>query len=365
MKPIITGISIITSLGLDNETNWENLLNKKTAISKIEGIDLENLPIKNGYEIKYLIDKKDRWKELFSIMMKNLILDSNLSKKDITNSILSLGLSFPGIEANNYFKPIKKIETFLKEEYKFRKIIINTNTCAASNFAINIGAKLIENGIIDRVISGGFDLLSKYIFFGFNSLHTLTNNTPTPFSKNRDGLSLGEGGALILLENLNSVKSRNNKKEYCKYIEFAANSDTSGVTGIDKTYIGLEDCFRNILKKSNLNIEDIDLIVTHATATKQNDLIEAKAIKNVFDNNPLITAFKPYFGHTLGGSSAIQVAFIAKMFETNTIIGINDTNDLEYELNFLKNNTKKTIKHILNNGLGFGGINSSILLGVC
>ncbi len=361
----ISGISITTSLGLDTETNWVNLLNKKSVISKIEGIDLNELPIKNGYEIKYLIDKKERWKELFSIMMENLIVDSALSRREIPKTILSLGLSFPGIEGNNSFTSVKKIETFLKEKYNFKKIIINTNTCTASNFAISIGANIIKRGSADRVICGGFDLLSKYVFAGFNSLHTLTNSIPLPFSKNREGLSIGEGGALLLLENNNSIKKRDGQKKYCRYMDFASTSDTSGVTGIDKKSIGLEECFRIILNNNNLKTDDIDLIVPHATATKQNDYIEATSIKNIFGNSPLITALKPYFGHILGGSSAIQLALIAKMFETSTIIGMKDSDNLEFDLNFIKNNRDKTLKYVLNSALGFGGINSTLLLGAC
>ena len=132
---------------------------------------------------------------------------------------------------------------------------------------------------------------------------------------------------------------------------------------MDKTGTGIKKCFENVIKNAKIDKETVDLISTHGTATKLNDKIEAEGIKYFFGVKPYIQAFKSYFGHTMGASSAIQTALLSKTFQTNNLIKINHLENEEINLNFVKTNLEKRIGYALNNAFGFGGINSSLLLG--
>ncbi|OHD08422.1 MAG: hypothetical protein A2086_03650 [Spirochaetes bacterium GWD1_27_9] len=357
---VISGMSIVTPLGLTKDQIWENLLQNKSGFSKIESFKLNNISSSIGGEIKEFINKNNKYIKILDLLIQNILIDSNLSKKDLKEICFSLGTTFIGIE-NYSYKKINFFKSYLKNKYGFKEIIFNTNTCAAGNFAINIGANLIKNNVFSKVICGGIDILTPYIFAGFENLRSLSSGEPKPFSKERDGLALGEGGALLLIESLCDTKIRKGKI-YCEYGGFGASVDNLGVTGMDKTGGGVIKCFQNLVENSKIEKEQIDLISTHSTATKLNDKIEAESIIKIFPQKPHIQGFKSFWGHSMGASSAIQAAILSLTFEKNILIKIRNLINLEFDLNYVTENIEKKINFGMINAFGFGGINSSLLL---
>ena len=131
---------------------------------------------------------------------------------------------------------------------------------------------------------------------------------------------------------------------------------------MDKSGMGIKKSILNAINSANICESDIDLISTHGTATILNDKVEGEVIQNIFGNKPLIYALKGYFGHTMGASSAIQVAILADLFVNEKLIKNSYLNNMSFKLNFVEKNCKKRINYAINNAFGFGGVNSSLLL---
>lgn len=356
-KVVISGISLLSPLGINFTENFNNLVNSPNCFKEVRGFDTKEFSTKLAGEIESLIGREDKFIYIFDKLMDEVLVDSNFNKKRLNEVVLSLGSSFLGIEA----KLSNKIDHYIdkiKKKHNFKNIFINSNTCAASNFAINTGYSLIKGGFCKYVVCGGIDILTKYLFAGFDSLRSLSSTTPKPFSNDRDGLMLNEGGALILLENWLSKP----KKRYCEIVSFGASVDNSGVSGMDKSGMGIKKSILNAINSANICESDIDLISTHGTATILNDKVEGEVIQNIFGNKPLIYALKGYFGHTMGASSAIQVAILADLFVNEKLIKNSYLNNMSFKLNFVEKNCKKRINYAINNAFGFGGVNSSLLL---
>nr|HPO50535.1 beta-ketoacyl synthase N-terminal-like domain-containing protein [Spirochaetota bacterium] len=252
---VISGISIVSPLGLNIRENWQNLLVGKDAFSKIESFDASPFSTSIGAEIKSLIGVEDRYLKIFDTLINELLVDADLKKDDLKKAALLIGSSFIGIEGDK----VKKTNSYIKElkkNYGFKNVIVNTNTCAASNFSVNSAYNLVKGGFYDYVICGGIEILTRYLFAGFDSIRSLSKSSPKPFSRDRDGLIPGEGGALLVVENEERLERRN-KKGYCKILGFGSSVDNCKVTSMDKNGLGIKKCFEEALSKGCVRTEEI------------------------------------------------------------------------------------------------------------
>jgi len=357
---VITGISLVTPLGTELKQNLESLKNNRTGIKKVSGFSLKNISTEFGGEISEFAGKKNKWIEIFDSLLEQLLEQKYVDMADIASSCFSLGSVFFGIN-NKKHKKIN-IEKYLKNKLGFTgHLSIDSNTCAAGNYAIKHGADMIASGYTDIAVCGSIDILSSYLFAGFDSLRTLSTEYCKPFSNNKDGLSLGEGGALLVLENLESARKRG-AEIFCEYAGFGASCDISGITSMDETGEGIEKCFYNALECLD-EPKNIDCISSHGTGTKMNDNVEEKAVSSVFGKDVYIEAVKSYTGHCMGASSSIEAAFLALKFTDNEFYKIlNIEEDVKTDINLVQKNLSKRINTGLNNAFGFGGVNSCLVL---
>lgn len=360
-KVVITGISLVTPLGLNKKDTWQNLVLNKSGFSSIKSFKLKGLNSNIGGEIKQLIGKNYKWGKIFSFLMDELINIELIKKKYLTNSTLCVGSAFLGIENFSFNNRRNYYISKIKKKYHFNGgVLFNSNTCAAGNFAIIQGANLIQAGLTNIAICVGIDILSPFLFAGFDALRSLSKGEAMPFSSNRDGMALGEGGGLLVLESLDSALQRG-ANIYCEYAGFGASCDNSGISSMDKIGVGIKKCFEMAMDNSGIKTNDIDCISTHGTGTKLNDMLEAKSILSFFGNKVELEAFKSYFGHAMGASSAIEACLLAMAFQKNTLIKIKNLDSPQYRLNFVTKNKNKKINYALNNAFGFGGINSCLV----
>ncbi|MBN2546104.1 MAG: hypothetical protein JXB50_09935 [Spirochaetes bacterium] len=363
MKKIaITGISLVTPLGLNKNENWNSIQSNISGITKAEGFRVKTEFQLYAGEIKSLINnKKDKWLQIFNLMMEDIKVTENITDDFIVDSGLSLGSAFLGMEAYKFFN----FHTFInkiRQKWKFDcGININSNTCAAGNFALFNGANMIRSGYAKKVFCIGIDILSEYLFSGFYALRTISKGVSRPFCFGRDGLSLGEGGALIVLEDYEHAKKRG-ARFFCEYAGFGSSIDNSSLTGMDRSGRGIIKSFKRALESSNTSIDQIDLISAHGTGTKINDETEAKSIIEFFKKKTKITVFKSYTGHAMGASSIISGAFLCLSIKYGKVIKINNFFDPEFDLNYAEKNEDKRINFAVNNSFGFGGINSCLVL---
>lgn len=238
-----------------------------------------------------------------------------------------------------------------------------STACSSAANAIMMGARMIQTGMLERVIVGGADALSIFTINGFNSLMILTDGVNTPFDQNRKGLNLGEAAAYLVLESENQVK-KGNKKVLAYLAGYGNANDAFHQTASSETGEGATRAMQKAFKVSGLNIADIDYINAHGTATPNNDLSEGRAIQNVFGKQvPVFSSTKPFTGHTLAAAASVEAVYSILALQNNMVFpNMNFKTPME-EINLIPqtNLLEKEINHVLSNSFGFGGNCSTLL----
>jgi 3-oxoacyl-[acyl-carrier-protein] synthase-1 len=246
-----------------------------------------------------------------------------------------------------------------------RKFISTISTaCSSSANAIFYGARLIKNGMLDVVIAGGADALTKFTLNGFNTLMILDHQLCQPFDENRRGLNLGEGAGYVVLVSEKVAKTLS-RHPSCILSGYCNANDAYHQTASSPEGTGSYLAMSGALKKSNLQTADIDYINLHGTGTQNNDIAEGTAIKRLFDPHyPKMSSTKTFTGHTLGGCGGIEAVFSILSIREGIIYPNlrlqTPMKDLPFsvETGFIKN---VPVKHVLSNSFGFGGNCSSLI----
>jgi len=239
-----------------------------------------------------------------------------------------------------------------------------STACSSSANAIFYAARLIKNDVLDVVIAGGTDALTKFTLNGFNTLMILDKEFCKPFDEHREGLNLGEGSGYVVLVSGKVAKTLS-KSPYCKLSGYNNSNDAYHQTASSPDGTGSYLAMQGALKKSGLEPADIDYINLHGTGTPNNDSAEGTAIKRLFNPAyPPMSSTKSYTGHTLGASGGIEAVFSVLAikhgiiypnlrFETRM-----EEVPFEPEKKFLKG---QDIKHVMSNSFGFGGNCTSLI----
>jgi len=239
-----------------------------------------------------------------------------------------------------------------------------STACSSSANAIFYGARLIKNDVLDVVIAGGTDSLTKFTLNGFNTLMILDKEFCKPFDENREGLNLGEGSGYLVLVSEKAAKTLT-KQPYCKLSGYNNSNDAYHQTASSPDGKGSYLAMQGALKKSGLQTTDIDYINLHGTGTPNNDSAEGTAIKRLFGPDyPLMSSTKSYTGHTLGASGGIEAVFSVLAIK-NKLIYPNlrfETRMDELPFEPVKELlTDQDIKHVMSNSFGFGGNCTSLI----
>jgi len=240
---------------------------------------------------------------------------------------------------------------------------INT-ACSSSANAIFLGARLIRNNIIDVVVAGGADSMTRFTLNGFNTLMIVDEQFCQPFDENRRGLNLGEGAGYIVLVSERVAATLKNKPSmvlsgYCNAND-AYHQTASSPDGIG-SYLAMSGA----LKKAGLKPEDIDYINLHGTGTQNNDIAEGTAIKRLFEPHyPKMSSTKAFTGHTLGACGGIEAAFSILALQHGIIFPNLRLQTPMVDLPFVPERElvrNAELKHVLSNSFGFGGNCSSLI----
>lgn len=386
----ITGIGIVSALGLNVE---ENLIALKQGKSGIKPIRILDTVHKNDFLVGEVPFTDNELAKMLNIgdannWTRTSLLGLMAAREAWINSGITFEKSKNGIVSATTVAGMRKTEQFygdfisnrISEEFiethdagdSTEKIADNlgikdyittvSTACSSSVNSIMLGARLLKNKVVDKVLVGGVDSLSRFTLNGFNSLMILDKNACRSFDENRAGLNLGEGAAYLVLERESDVK---NRAILAFVLGYANANDAFHQTASSPDGKGAALAMQKSLKMANINPEDINYINAHGTATSNNDLSEGLAIQYVFRNNlPKISSTKPFTGHTLGAAGAIEAVFSVLSLRNQTIFPNLNFKTQMKELDFkpvdkLLENIE--LNYVLSNSFGFGGNNSSII----
>lgn len=253
----------------------------------------------------------------------------------------------------------------IADDLEIKDFVTTISTaCSSSANAIMLGARMLKAGMLDRVLVGGTDALTRYTLNGFNALKILDNRFCRPFDQNRNGLNLGEGAGFLVLESEKSIQI-SKKNPIGELRGYGNANDAFHQTASSPEGKGAFNAMRSALITSNLNPNLIDYINAHGTATKNNDLSEGTAFKNLFrDKVPKFSSTKSFTGHTLAASGVIEGVFSMLSLQHQIVIPNLNFHDPIEELEIspvtiLEKSVK--VEHVLSNSFGFGGNCSSLV----
>ena len=237
------------------------------------------------------------------------------------------------------------------------------NACASGTNAIGHAFECVRSGRYQRVLTGGYDALSELVFVGFDSLQASTAERCRPFDRERTGLVLGEGAAILLLENFDSAQARG-AKIVAEIIGYGISTDNHHLTQPNPSGSGARQAMEGALQSAGISAGEIDYINAHGTATPFNDAAEGKAIAELFDG-VAVSSTKGMMGHSLGAAGAIE-AVISLLALRNQFLppNINFRNgDAGLDLNIVANSSQPgRLRTVLSNSFGFGGTNASVII---
>lgn len=240
---------------------------------------------------------------------------------------------------------------------------IIANACASGTNAIGHAFTCIRSGRYERVLTGGYDAISELVFVGFDSLQASTPEKCRPFDRERTGMVLGEGAAILLLENLEAARSRG-ANILGEVIGYGISTDNYHLTQPDPSGIGPRRAMEDALQSAEIRAEDVHYINAHGTATPFNDAAEGKAIEQIFGGVP-VSSTKSMMGHSLGAAGAIEAVICLLALQHQFLpANINfRSRDVDVDLNIVANETRaSSLETVLSNSFGFGGTNASILM---
>lgn len=404
-RVVITGMGIVSPLGIGLDDNWQAICQGKSGIGPITKFDTTEYPAKIAGEVKNFdpepyIDKKDQKKmDVFiqyalaagsmAIKQSGLIIDE--SNADRVGVLVGSGLG--GLQTIEKYHTLllqngpKKVSPFFVP-----MLIVNlapgqisiyfgcrgpnssvVTACATGNHSIGEASRIIQRGDADAMIAGGVEsTITPLAVAGFCALKALStrNNEPEkasrPFEKNRDGFVMAEGAGILVLENLESAKQRG-ASIFAEVIGFGCNADAYHITAPSPGGEGAARCMQIAIDDADIKPGDIDYINAHGTSTPMNDLSETIAMKTVFKDhvkNLPVSSTKSMTGHLLGAAGGVEAIFSILSIKHGIIPPtINyDEPDPECDLDYVPNVArKKDVRIVMSNSFGFGGTNATLI----
>jgi len=395
-RVVITGLGVVSSLGIGHKEFWKNLIAGKSGISKVTTFDTSKYErhyageIKNFDPEKFINRRKvaqmGRTSYLAIAATKLALKDAGIKSSDIRRNNLGVSIGTTMGEAQVIEQIVK--HTLVNQESILRNRVFlypasvisstvanyfkltgfNTvfaNACAAGNYSIGQVFDQIKSGNAEMAFGGGSDAFSRIAFTGFGRLFAMSPDKCRPFDKNRKGMMLGEGAGILLLETLKSAQKRK-AKIYAEVMGYGLSCDAKHMTNPSVT--GIAHAMKKALNNSNATYHGVDYICAHGTGTPENDRSETEAIKRIFGENAKkipVSSIKSMLGHTMGAASALESIACCLAINNNQIpptINLKDK-DPECDLDYVPNKGRKAeVEVAINNSSAFGGNNCCLVL---
>ncbi|MEW6108226.1 MAG: beta-ketoacyl-[acyl-carrier-protein] synthase family protein [Nitrospirota bacterium] len=395
--PVITGIGVVSSIGIGKEAYWNALAAGVCGIGEITLFDTSGFKGRLGAEVRgfspddYFSRKEagrlSRCDQLGAVALSEALRDSglDLNRIDRTRLAVVIGSGSGGLLSGEIFKKQlfnhKKPRPSLLVSFSssaltdhialktgargFRSTV--STACSSSSTAIGIAGEIIKKGIADFVITGGSESLTETTFSGFNSLRAVDEVPCRPFDRKRKGISLGEGSAIFIVEEAGHARQRD-RKPYAEIAGYGLSCDAHHVTAPAPDGTGIAHAIRSAISNSGVELGEIGYINAHGTGTPANDLAESNAIKLVFGKSAYgipVSSTKSMIGHCLGAAGASEAAAaILPLIRGVIPPTINYKNpDPECDLDYVPEPRNGSgISVVLSTSVAFGGNNTALIL---
>ncbi|TFD97608.1 beta-ketoacyl-ACP synthase II [Jeotgalibacillus sp. R-1-5s-1] len=402
-RVVVTGLGMVSPVGNDVETSWNNIVNGQSGIGELTRLNQEEFPARavaelKDFNIEDYMEKKDarkmdRFTQYAVVASEMAVKDSGL---DISKNAERIGVWIgSGIGGMETFE--KQFETFQKRGYKrvspfFVPMMIpdmaagqvsislgakgmnscTVTACASGTNSIGDAFKVIQRGDADAMITGGTEApISQMAMAGFVANTALTLNediskASRPFDKNRDGFVMGEGAGILVLEELEHALARN-ATIYAEIVGYGSTGDAYHITAPAPGGEGGVRAMKQSLEDAGLDPSSVGYINAHGTSTPYNDKYETMAIKEVFGEHAYklaVSSTKSMTGHLLGAAGGVEAIFTVLSLKDQVLpptINL-ETPDPECDLDYVANQSRKSDLDVaMSNSLGFGGHNATIV----
>lgn len=413
-RVVITGLGIVSPVGIGRRASWENLTAGRSGIGPITLFDASAFPVRIGGEVPGFqpgavvgnfpeaADERDRKVWLGLAAAQEAIEDARLPNGDLRDALLHVGVGLEvlnlqdvtpfahaddlaqamacsvfGEDAGRLLQtPLDRTGEILGEHFGFLAgRYTNCSACAAGAQTIGQAWQMLREGVSDVALAGATDsMLNPLGLGGFSLLRVLSaeNDAPErccrPFDATRQGTVLGEGAAFVVLQTLEHAADRGSSV-YCEVLGYSSSLDAFRVSDPDPEGRGAVLSMVGALQEAGLTPQDIDCVNAHGTGTPKNDVVETAAIKEVFGQRAYqvpVHAVKSMTGHMIAASGAVEVVAAALTIARRTVpptINLHHP-DPECDLDYVAEGAREfTGETVLSNSFGFGGQNATLILG--
>ncbi|MCJ7494135.1 MAG: beta-ketoacyl-ACP synthase II [Deltaproteobacteria bacterium] len=404
-RVVITGLGMVSPLGIGVEKTWQALIQGKSGVVRITKFDPTGFDTQIAAEVKDFVPENFMEKKeikRMDIFIQYAMASAMMAMEDAQLPITPQNADRVGVVVGAGLGGLTTIEFFHKilmekgpgriSPFFIPALIVNeapgqisirfgakgpnysvVTACATGNHNIGDAWRMIQQGDADAIIAGGVEAtITPLAVSGFNAMKALStrNHEPEkasrPFDKDRDGFVMGEGCGIIILEEMNQALDRG-AKIYAEIIGYGLNGDAYHITAPAPDGEGAARCMAMALKSAGISPEEVDYINAHGTSTEYNDLYETMAIKAVFKEHAkklAVSSTKSMTGHLLGGAGGVEAIFTVLTIHRGVIPPtINyDTPDPECDLDYVPNVARMAdVRVALSNSFGFGGTNAVLI----
>ena len=404
-RVVITGIGVVSPLGMDAAITWQGLINGRSGIESVTLFDTSSSDTKIGGEVKGFeptdfISRKqvrriDRFAQLSVAAARQAVDDAGIllngHNKDDIGTIVGSGIGGLSTLFQQAVvlqeKGANKVSPFLAPmmiaDMGAAQVSIalelkgpnycTTSACSSGSDAIGTAFAMVKHGEVDTMLAGGSEsIINPLGFAAFNALKAITtrNDDPhaasRPFDSERDGFIISEGAGIVVLEEMETALNRGTRI-YAEVLGYGHNSDAYHITAPDPAGEGAAACMRMALDDGGIGPEQVDYINAHGTSTTLNDISETRAIKSIFPEAGRIpvSSNKSMTGHMWGGAGGVETIFSALTITRGIIPPtINyQKPDPECDLDYVPNAARQVkVKVALSNSFGFGSTNGTLVL---
>lgn len=399
---VITGMGAITPLGHSVEQTWERLVDGISGVAPITRFDTNELQVKIACEVKDFhpeehmeraeARRRDRYQQFGTVAAREAILQSGLldGNQDPTRVGVILASSVGGLESLSdnirilLTQGARRVSPFVipmlmpngaagltSIDYGFKGPSLSIGSaCASGSDAIGVAWYLLQAGAIDVAITGAAEaILTPVALAAFDRVGALSRRnedysmTPQPFDKNRDGLVIGEGSAVLVMERENHARERG-VEMLAELAGYAATADAFHITAPSQDGSGGAQAIRLVMQSASIQPGEVGYISAHGTATELNDMSETRAIKAAFGDiayNIPVSSTKSMTGHMMGATGALEAIICVKVIREGILPPTihYETPDPLCDLDYVPNQARhKTVHVAISNAFGFGGHNA-------